>query len=260
MNQPLRYRVREVKAKYGRDNQIRNETTVVQQDLFSELESRGVPRKAWDVQSGHGPQLNGEYTEWKVERGSEMTTPKYCGCGCGQPVSAKATFRQGHDQALISKLALWTADCNLDVVTITRLGLAEDVNDVDIQTRIDGVSSAVAKLFSPPLASKYYSAAMRRWEKAGRVKAPAASPVDVLPVRPPDTEELEKLVRGLASQPEVVNGEMGLDAPVRIKVGRWEYNAVVQGMNTAGKVTAVRYYNLSQHKEIVKTEGQFKLV
>ena len=84
-----------------------------------------------------------------------------CACGCGEKVAR--TFKQGHDQRLVSNLAsdlvyenVWDGRC-AGILT------ADEVKS-DIQGRIDKVTAYVRSKLSDPLANKVYNAAMRSWE------------------------------------------------------------------------------------------------
>jgi hypothetical protein len=186
---------------------------------------------------------------------------KLCGCTCGEPVSAKATFRQGHDQKLIGKLAAAAVDpqAYLTNELVQRLQLPTEAEDpkLDIQTRIDHVSDAMAKHYSDALTAKYVYAAGVAWDKAVRNKKTA--PVTPKSIGQPNATPAASKTKNERTEAREERTEPVAGAEVRIKVGRHAYDATVHGMNQAGKITAVRYYTPGGH-EMVKTEGQFTLV
>jgi hypothetical protein len=116
---------------------------------------------------------------------SETTAPKTCGCWCGEPLAGKSTFRQGHDQRLVSRLAHELVGGALSPEAKSGLKLTSWDESGDIQDRIDELTAAVGRIYSAGLASKVNSAAMRRWEKAGKGKPAAAAPVATEPVEKP---------------------------------------------------------------------------
>ena len=212
--------------------------------------------------------------------------PHTCACGCGEPVAR--TFKQGHDQRLISRLA--SDLVHADVWRGTCMGILK-LKDVrrDQQDKIDTVSAYVSEKLSEPLGAKVYNAAMRQWElqknaderaaaKAERAKANAdkpkreskkgtakpAAPSEEAGVAAPAEPKL--ITRAAASNDDVDaaeaalgNGQPSPGAVVRVKVGKARpREATVHGMNQAGKVTAVRYK--VGKNEIIKTEGQFEIV
>lgn len=275
MNEPLpRYRITENRTRYdGSPDGIR-EISVVEGDdaLLRELEACGVlkshrivSRVAW------APAVNGHYIKWesiertetmpklpKVSKSAPLTGTRKqtegkaanhhatCACLCGAIVGPKSTFRQGHDQRMIGELAQTTVEGSIPQVWIDRLGMDEGINEDDIQNRINYVDDKISRNFSEALSRKFNNAATRRWDKVLK-NVPDQSTQEVLELSTPAIEEATD------SEFETAPG-----TPVRIKVGRWEYDAVIHGMNQAGKVTAVRYYK--GEKEFVKTEGQFKVI
>lgn len=101
---------------------------------------------------------------------TETPAARSCGCWCGEPLTGKGTFRQGHDQRLVSRLATELVEGVLSPEAKRGLGLAKWDEADDIQNRIDELTAAVGRVYSAGLATKVNSAAMRRWEKAGKSK------------------------------------------------------------------------------------------
>lgn len=207
-----------------------------------------------------------------------------CGCLCGENVNPRSTFRQGHDQRMIGELAQRVAEGSLTNLWVERLQLPTEVDGNDIQERINLTSAAVAKFFSDALARKFTVAAHNRWDELVRKSQPKGVRQPQVKVEKASKTEERKFARASGldlpkksvehpgtgetvdlqaaydePDPRVKAEESVLGAPIRIKVGRWEYDATVHGMNQAGKITAVRYYDKND-KEFVKTEGQFKTV
>jgi hypothetical protein len=218
-------------------------------------------------------------------------TYAYCADGCGNRVgSAKSTFLQGHDQRLISDLSFRVVGGEMGAFQRALLSLilrdkvAEsgeyyyEEND-DIMDRINAVSAAMAVRFSSPLADKFTSAAMAKWEKAGRQteraaqkalriaegkkprvrkpKAPKDDPKD-LAVTPAGTRLQNADGSPIESASTVGQEVQNLrGTTVKAKIGRWTYDAVVIGMSQAGKVTAVEY---TDKKGEEKTTDRFTLV
>lgn len=200
--------------------------------------------------------LHGMAPKAKAPQNSNGNCACLCGSGLNHP---RSTFLQGHDQRFVGQLATEVVIDGLSNARVQQLRLPTDIDLIGVQERIEVVSTAVTKFLSPALASKFESAAARRWAKVGKGKAqPELLLVDVvdravaiagdLATKPPQslaqTEEEYAMVPG---------------APIKVKVGRWQYDATVHGMSQAGKVTAVRY-DTAGGKEIVKTEGQFTIV
>lgn len=115
---------------------------------------------------------------------AEAVAPNpYCADGCGSRVnSPKATFRQGHDQRLISDLSSRVVDGEMGPFQRGLLGLVDNPKTTvadefyygetdDIQHRINTINAAIAYRFSVGLAGKFTSAAMAKWEKHGRKTA-----------------------------------------------------------------------------------------
>jgi hypothetical protein len=190
-----------------------------------------------------------------------------CACLCGNGLNhPRSNFLQGHDQRFVGLLALDVVDGTLSSGRVEQLQLPGEVDGWDIQERITVTGNAVSKFFSSALAAKFDSAAHRRWAKTGKggKNDPAGDGQTKNTVEADAIEALREQAAGA--------GDYGVQAPakdeelavvpgaaVKVKVGRWEYDATVHGMNQSGKVTAVRYYSAGG-KEIVKTEGQFKIV
>lgn len=187
---------------------------------------------------------------------AETTSPKpaTCGCLCGENVAPRSTFRQGHDQRMVGELGQTAGACDVPEIWIRRLELPDNVNEFDIVDLIAVVADAVSKHYSPSLGNKVYSAAERAWHRSGKAKP--ANLLEEAERGPEDKKEQRVLDLSVSTEQEY---EVTPGAPVRVKVGRWEYDATVHGMNQAGKITAVRYYNKNE-KEIVKTEGEFILI
>lgn len=267
-------------------HQVRDTYQVPADRLFQELEALGVPTRLHTYESSTAACGSyGEYAKWELTEEkkdmSEYDVPsqiasgaqdgpgarpakavvKLCGCTCGEPVSAKATFRQGHDQKLIGKLAAAAVDpeAYLTNELVQRMHLPTEAEDpkLDIQARIDHVSDAVAKYYSDALAAKYVYAAGAAWDKA--VKGKKAVPVTPKSTGQPNAALVASKIKNERAEAREERTEPVAGAEVRIKVGRHCYDATVHGMNQAGKITAVRYYTPGGH-EMVKTEGQFTLM
>lgn len=164
-----------------------------------------------------------------------------CACGCGEQVSKKATFRMGHDQRFMGMLV--NAYREGKHLAITRGGvmvsgpimnMAADYLSATGQAKLRGyLDNASARPARSP----------KRWETDPDKNQDGAEPDLFSFDQPIDGEGVTEQVLG---------------APVRIKVGRWEYDATVTGMSQAGKVTAVEY----QSKSGLKTaqDGKFTIV
>lgn len=188
--------------------------------------------------------------------------PRQCACWCGQPISAKSTFRQGHDQRLVGLVAEMVVDGGFTNEWVEYLQLPTEIDDQDIQVRVNHLSDAIAKKFSEGLARKAAGAAMRAWERHGKIQTKhevdaEASVLEVEAVAQERTGELR-----VDAYDEQGHATPALGAPIRVKVGpRWEYNATVHGMNQSGKVTAVRYVPRSgKVQSKIATEGQFTII
>lgn len=165
-----------------------------------------------------------------------------CACGCGQQVSKKARFRMGHDQRFMGMLA--GAHHEGKELAIVRGGvmikgeimnLAADYLSATGQTKLRSyLDNASARPSRSP----------KRYESD-----PAKNQGDSADYG--DQPEL-------FDQPALDAADTGLGAPVRVKVGRWEYDGVVTGMNQAGKVTAVEYQSKSGTR--TAQDGQFTLI
>jgi hypothetical protein len=175
------------------------------------------------------------------------TKPVTCACLCGESVGPKSTFRQGHDQRFISLLARETVDGTLANARVAQLQLPTEVDGQDIQERINVTGNAVSKFFSDALRFKFDSAVARRWDKV------------VKDSQPKPERKTKKKSESNEGTEQVQDEALTLGASIKVKVGRWTYDATVHGMNQAGKVTAVRYYDKND-KEFVKPEGKFKIV
>lgn len=199
-----------------------------------------------------------------------------CACLCGSGLNhPRSTFLQGHDQRFVGQLATEVVIDGLTDVRVQQLQLPTEANGWDIQERITQVGNAVSKFFSPALASKFVSAAHRRWDKTVRDSQPdhakrvsrkpkksmvqQAAEANGLVEHPGTGETVDLQAAYNAPDPRTKDEQVTLGAPVRVKVGRWEYDATVHGMNQAGKITAVRYYDKND-KEFVKPEGKFRLI
>lgn len=184
-------------------------------------------------------------------------TPRHCACSCGQPVSPKSTFRQGHDQKLVGLVAFMVVDGGFTNEWVEYLQLPTEIDGQDIQERIDQLSAAITKMFSEGLARKVDRAAMRAWQESGKNKTAKTEAADKnWATKPPvavDPEPVQPAERAAQDDP------LALGAPIRVKVGRWERDAVVLGMSQAGKVTAIRYTN-GDGKEVDRIDGKFKIL
>lgn len=216
----------------------------------------------------------------------------HCADGCGSRVnSAKSTFLQGHDQRLISDLSTRVAVGDMGPFQRGLLNLVDDpkpaqgeftyIETRDIMDRINTVSAAVAARFSAGLADKFTSAAMAKWDKsvrqgdlrearAQRAANPAPKRVrkaKAAKVERPTPEQLEQAANDITDAGAIGEGkptstvgqpiENLRGTEVKVKIGRWTYDAIVVGMNQAGKITAVEYTN---NKGDEKTTDRFVLV
>jgi hypothetical protein len=217
-----------------------------------------------------------------------------CACGCGEQV--ERTFKQGHDQRLISLMAsdlvyadVWKGTCN---------GILKGADvRADIQDRMDKVAERISKGISEALSAKFVRAAHRAWElekgKTERDEAKAARRAAAKTASATKTKRTKKATTsseeaGVVASPaaqvasEVKNSRVGksvvatasnadVDAldqepteptytsgqKVKIRAGKRTRTATVRGMNQAGKVTAVAV--LTNGVEKVLTEGQFEI-
>lgn len=224
-------------------------------------------------------------TKTTAAKTKTAAAPSTCACGCGE--SVVRTFKQGHDQKLVSKLAedivyasVWDGAC-LGILK-TRLDRAADIQD-----RITKVAEYMRAKLTPALADKFVRAAERQWElekdkarleqaraerklaaanKPKRTKKAAAVPSEEAGATvTPITAAKRATVTATATNDDVDKAEAAADAAqaglgqkVKIKAGKRTRNATVTGMNQAGKVTAVTFQNAG--KDVVRTEGQFELV
>lgn len=203
-----------------------------------------------------------------------------CADGCGSRVGTpKSTFLQGHDQRLISDLSSRVVEGEMGTFQRALLGLIHRdqtaqqgqyyfEEDDDIMDRINAVSAAVSYQFSEGLSAKFSSAAMRKWEqwsrretreadrlaraenpKPKRVRKAKAKAAAVEPAPESADDPAESTVGE-----ELVNLRGSL---VKVKIGRWTYDATVIGMNQSGKITAVEYTN---NKGEDKTTDRFTIV
>jgi ATPase subunit of ABC transporter with duplicated ATPase domains len=210
---------------------------------------------------------------------------KNCACGCGESVAR--TFKQGHDQILISRLASdivyadqWGGTC-AGIIKKTEVS-------ADIQVRIDKVAAYMRGKLTDALAAKFVRAADRAWElektrdereaakakrksdreaaaaakkaakaatpseEAGSAPKPARKPRNTKPVATnADVDAIE--AEGEAAAEAATGPTLG--ATVKVKVGKAARlrTATVTGMNQAGKVTAVTIK--TGDREVVKTDG-----
>lgn len=196
--------------------------------------------------------------------------PRHCACSCGLPVAPKSTFRQGHDQKLVGLVAFMVVDGGFTNEWVEYLQLPTEIDGQDIQERIDQLTAAITKMFSEGLARKVDRAAMRAWQDATKkglaivAEQMNATPAAVARETVDEPSDLESEVFAQvdaerAERDDELAAEPVLGAPIRVKVGRWERDAVVHGMSQAGKVTAIRYTN-GDGKEVVRTDGKFKIL
>lgn len=197
-----------------------------------------------------------------------------CACGCGEQV--ERTFRQGHDQRLISLLAedvvyssVWDGKC-MGILKGTAVR-------ADQQEKINLVATYMRAKLTDALAVKFERAAARQWElqkgrderadaKEARKAAAAAKPkkaakkADETPAARADL----KIVKPTASNDDIVDEDVPnangvvLGAQVKVRVGKRVRNAKVTGMSQLGKVTAVTFQNAG--KDVVKTGEEFEIV
>jgi hypothetical protein len=205
--------------------------------------------------------LNGTRKDTATEKPAVQI--RKCSCQCGENVAPRSTFRQGHDQRLVGWLAEKVVDGSFTGPEVEWLQLPTEIDDEDIQVRINHLVAAVRQAFSPALAAKVDRASANRWDKVLRNSQPKGQ-------REPKAKKLaavpnliEEAERGPEDKNavELSNPAATLGARVQVKIGRWQYNAEVHGMNQSGKVTAVRYVPRSGSvKSKVATEGQFQIV
>lgn len=213
-----------------------------------------------------------------------QTTFPLCADRCGQTVStAKATFLQGHDQRLVSRLAREVTVDHLSDDMKAVLNLTDWDEQSDIQERINALVAATQTRFSPALASKVERAAHRAWDlsvKRGNTEARKAQraakprPQGKAAKKATTVDEIQDQLVGLDASTEtgfaggpakstvgqIARGKgITMGAPVKAKIGRWTYDAFVHGMNQSGKVTAVSYQDKKDNEKIAH-EGKFTLV
>ena len=132
-----------------------------------------------------------------------------CGCGCSQPKASKRNFRQGHDRRFMAML-----------VNAELAGRKIDLITGSVSARPGGLENQspdhVARLFLNERGVDQYQ--------------------DYL-----DKAKNRKPKGRKTAKPE--QDRPGIGNTIRVKVGRWEYDAAISHMNSAGKVTAVEYYN-----------------
>lgn len=196
---------------------------------------------------------------------------RQCACWCGQSVAPKSTFRQGHDQKLVGLVAYMVVDGGFTNEWVEYLQLPTEIDGQDIQERIDQLTAAVGKMFSEGLARKVDRAAMRAWQDAGKkglavVAEQMKATPEAVARETVDVDRAVAIAEDLATkspmpleQVEADYAAPALGASIRVKVGRWERDAIVHGMSQAGKVTAIRYTN-GDGKEVVRTDGKFKIL
>lgn len=192
----------------------------------------------------------------------------YCADGCGSRVnSPKSTFLQGHDQKLIADLSTRVAVGEMGPFQRALLGLVDSpkpaegefsyIETGDIMDRINTVDAAMAIRFSAGLAGKFTSAAMAKWDKSLRRNALEAAkaeraanpkPKRARKSRAKATDEPAP-AEPIAVETDVAKSTAGQPienlrgTEVKVKIGRWTYDAIVTGMNRAGKISAVEYTN-----------------
>jgi hypothetical protein len=181
-----------------------------------------------------------------------VTHPCACQCG-GQTRSVAATFLQGHDAKLVSKLV-----ADLFEGTGTGLGiLPKSQFKADTQERINRITAAVSQKYSPALATKFDRAAQNRWANLETKKLRANAKANKTKNQPGPRQPVDPFQGTTDEAPaeqkvELATGsEHGLGAKVRIKVGRYEYDGEVTGMSQAGKVTAVAYKNKAGNTKVI---------
>lgn len=194
---------------------------------------------------------------------------RQCACWCGQSVAPKSTFRQGHDQKLVGLVAYMVVDGGFTNEWVEYLQLPTEIDGQDIQERIDQLTAAIGKMFSEGLARKVDRAAMRAWQDAGKKglavvaeqmkTTPEAVARETADASALESEVLAQVDAERVERDDELAAESVLGAPIRVKVGRWERDAIVHGMSQAGKVTAIRYTN-GDGKEVVRTDGKFKIL
>jgi hypothetical protein len=203
-----------------------------------------------------------------------------CACGCGESVAR--TFKQGHDQVLISKLS---SDLVYgDVWGGTAAGILKKTEvGTDIQDRINKVAEYMRAKLTEALATKFENAVARTWEleksrterdaaKAARKAEAAAKPKRATKAATPSEEAGDapkparkpRNTKPVATNADVDAEEAAADAAtnghklgatVKVKIGKAARlrTATVTGMNQAGKVTAVTIK--TGDRETVKTDG-----
>lgn len=167
--------------------------------------------------------------------------PTFCKCGCGEQTNPNRSFKQGHDQKLIARLAKNLVEENGTEFGFDTLPEAWAVEDM--RTRIDRASRVVADRFGDGLVAKFESAAGNRLSKALRRR----------------TREDKKVMKKDGNQasgtddatPADDTEPVVLGAKIRVKIGTRSkvYDAEVVGMSQAGKATLVKYATASGEKQ-----------
>lgn len=201
---------------------------------------------------------------------TETANLPQCADLCGMAVnSPKSIFLQGHDQRLVSVLARKVAGLeHLPAEYVELLGLESYDESGDIQARINEVSAAVGRRFSPALAAKADAAMMRFWALGEKRAAAAAAKAERQNAPKPERKPRAAKTEAPAPADDAPASTVGtvkraagvtMGSPVKAKIGRWVKDAFVHGMNQKGSVTAVSYTDKNGNDKVA-TEGKFTLV
>lgn len=136
-----------------------------------------------------------------------------CACGCGEAVSGRSVFRQGHDARMVSELAAALVGYHPKrgygggtVPPAFTDGERDQVTNADdIQHRIDQTVKTVEHYFGQKLADKTYNAAMSFWAKENVKHQTAQAKAD------------KAAAKAAKAAPK----------PVEAKVGRWTRTGIV---------------------------------
>lgn len=69
-----RYKVSQVKIHYSRPSDVTGVEEVTEDQLFRELEARGVPKRLWGYEDGTSQTVNGEFTQWTMIRRTDVAS------------------------------------------------------------------------------------------------------------------------------------------------------------------------------------------
>lgn len=69
-----RYKVSQVKIHYNRPNDVTGVEEVTEDQLFRELQARGVQTRFWGYEDGTSQTVNGEFTQWTMIRRTDVAS------------------------------------------------------------------------------------------------------------------------------------------------------------------------------------------